>query len=135
MRVLGVLLLLSSFASTADAQAKRRPGGGNVGGWIYLGERFVDGRRDTDKLPVSANGAFRAIQLRVSGSAVNFDRVVVHFENGADTDLQIRDRIPAGGMTRAIDLPGDRRRIQSVEMWYSKAHWRHRPGVKVYGRR
>ncbi len=103
--------------------------------WVYLGQRFVDGRVDSDKLPVSVGGGFRAIQLRVSGSPVEFRRVVVHFENGEDTQVDVRNDIPPGGMTRAIDLPGNRRRIRSVQMWYSKARWRHRPGVKVYGLR
>ena len=42
---------------------------------------------------------------------------------------------PAGYATAAsqIDLPGDRRTIQSVDLWYSKGRWTRRPTVGLYG--
>ena len=58
-----------------------------------------------------------------------------HFHDGSHEELVIRDRIPAGGQTRAIDLPGDRRVIESVELWYGKARWEHRPKVALFGLR
>jgi hypothetical protein len=62
--------------------------------------------------------------------------VVVHFENGADTEVEVRDRIRNGSTTRAIDLPGDERRIRSVEVWYGRGNWgRSRPQLVLYGRR
>jgi hypothetical protein len=61
--------------------------------------------------------------------------VVVHFDNGEDHELQIRNRIPDRGRTRMIDLPGERRRIRSVEFWYSKEDRRTRPRVQLWGRR
>lgn len=32
-----------------------------------------------------------------------------------------------------VDLPGDRRVIESIAMWYSKGEWRTRPSVRVHG--
>jgi hypothetical protein len=62
--------------------------------------------------------------------------VLVHFENGADTDVEVRERIRRDGTTRSIDLPGDQRRIRSVEVWYGKGDWnRGRPQLVLYGRR
>jgi hypothetical protein len=69
----------------------------------------------------------------VSGGAINFERVIVHFGNGSQEELVVRQRIPAGGRTRPIDLPGERRVIQSVELWYSKDSWHRRPRVDLYG--
>jgi hypothetical protein len=46
----------------------------------------------------------------------------------------VRERIPAGGQTRPIDLRGERRDINSVELWYGKGNWRNRPAVDLYGR-
>lgn len=145
VRTAFVLLMLPLISMSASAQGHsdhgdrgrghHGPDRGNNDRWVFLGERFVDGRADTDKLPVTVGGAFRAIQIRVSGGAVELTRVVVHFENGADTDLRIRDRIPAGGTTGAVDLPGKKRRIRSVEMWYTKARWARRPGVSVFALR
>lgn len=102
--------------------------------WQYLGQSNVDGLRDHDNIRVSAKEAFRAIQLRVQGGEIEFQRVVVHFENGANSEVEIRDRIRAGGQTRAIDLPGDNRKIESVEVWYGRENWgRRRPNLRLYG--
>jgi hypothetical protein len=84
---------------------------------------------------VTNRGSFRGLQLGVKGGAIEFQRVLVHFENGEDTDLPIRERIEDRGRTRVMDLPGDRRRIRSIEFWYSKEGWRSRPMVNVWGRR
>jgi hypothetical protein len=130
--VISLLILLTGFTLVTNAQ--RRNNGRDR--WEYLGQSNVDGRRDHDNIRVNARGAFRAIQLRVQGAAIEFQRVVVHFENGADSEVEIRDRIRADGQTRAIDLPGDNRRIDSVEVWYGNGNWgRRRPNLKLYGRR
>ena len=72
----------------------------------------------------AALGRSGAIQLRVHGGAVNFDRVIVRYGNGTQEELQIRNTIPdEAGQTRIIDLPGERRIIQSVDFWYGKATW------------
>ncbi|MBS1791813.1 MAG: hypothetical protein JST85_29170 [Acidobacteria bacterium] len=127
-----LLLLLLGFSFVANAQGRNQ----GRARWEYLGQSNVDGRADHDTIRVNARGAFRAIQFQVSGGPIEFNRVVVHFENGADVEVSVRDQIRSGGKTRAIDLPGDRRRIQSVEVWYEKGNWgRRRPNLKVYGTR
>ena len=130
--VVGLLVLISGLTLNADAQRRFN----SPERWEYLGQSNVDGVRDHDSIRVNARGAFRAIQLRVQGGEIEFQRVVVHFENGANSEVEVRDRIRAGGQTRAIDLPGDTRRINSVEVWYGKGNWgRRRPNLKIYGRR
>lgn len=111
----------------------QRYGGGRYR-WEYLGQAHVDGKNDHDIIQVNQDG-FRAIQIGVKGGAIEFQRVIVHFENGQDFPADIRYRINSGGRTRAIDLPGERRRIKSVEFFYSKANWRTRPSVNLWGAR
>ena len=124
-----MLLLLIVFCVGSSAYAQH-------GNWTYLGNARVDGRVDHDSIRVTrANGTFRAIQLRVHGGAVQFNRVIVRYGNGSQDEVAVRNLIPSGGKTRAIDLPGDRRIIQSVELWYAKANWRTRPTVSLYGMR
>src|SRR3954451_9713293 len=107
-----LITLLIGFTIAASAQPRH-------GGWTILGEAHVDGAVDHDRIMVTgARGEYRAIQLRVENAAVKFDRVVVHFGNVSAETLAIRHRINAGGETRAIDLPGARRVIESVEFWY-----------------
>ncbi len=128
--VISLLILLSGLTLVTNAQRRNA----RQESWQYLGQSNVDGTRDRDNIQVNSRETFRAIQLRVQGSEIEFQRVVVHFENGADTDVEIRDRIRAGGQTRAIDLPGDTRRIASVEVWYSRGNWgRRRPSLRLYG--
>jgi hypothetical protein len=126
IRVASLLALLLTFGVAADAQR---------GYWQSLGMAYVDGRNDHDRIRVNARGAFTALQLGIKGGDIEFQRVVVHFENGGDQELDVRENIRAGGKTRIIDLNGNRRRIDSIEFWYSKPSWRSRPRVQAWGRR
>lgn len=127
--VFGLMGLLVALALGTSLQAQREH-------WTYLGDAHVNGSVDHDRIKVGhADGKFRAIQLRVSEGDVEFDRVLVHFGNGTQEELPVRHRIPAGESTRAIDLPGERRVIESVELWYHRDKWEHMPRVALYGLR
>jgi hypothetical protein len=137
--IFGTVALLAGLITGARAQPMGRPmpGGPGAGRWESLGQARVDGMIDHDNIQVGGNrGMFRSIQLRVQDGAIQFQRVIVHFGNGADQVVQMRNRIPAGGQTRAIDLPGQRRNLRSVELFYSRGNWGgRRPTVTLYGRR
>jgi len=92
------------------------------GHWTYLGDSHVDGSVDHDSIKVGrSDGSFRAIQLRVSGGAINSEHVIVRFGNGTHEEIPIRAHIPYGGHTRAIDLPGDRRMIRALTSGTARA--------------
>lgn len=127
--ILPMLALFLVAASFTTAYAQR-------GRLVYLGNAHVDGSTDHDSIKVGrSDGTFRAIRLRISGGAVNFDHVIVRYGNGTSEEIAIRNRIPDGGQTRIIDLPGERRILQSVDLWYSKDRWTKRPKVSLYGLR
>ena len=127
IHAVSLVVVLLSLCAAADAQRGR---------WQMLGSANVDGGRDHDVIRVNAPGAFTALQLGIRGGPIEFQRIVVHFENGGQQELEVRDRIRAGGKTRVIDLKGERRRIESVEFWYGKPNWRSgRPQVNLWGRR
>ena len=67
---LASIALLFAFAlSTTRTRAQ---------GWGYLGEAHVDGGQDHDSIHVGRHdGRFRAIQLRVEGGEVFFERVAL----------------------------------------------------------
>ena len=127
LRVFALLLLTVGMSQTLNAQRD----------WLFLGDKHVDGHSDHDKINMGkSEGTFRQLKIRVRYAPVVFQRVVVHFGNGADEELEFRDRINAGGETRPLDLRGTDRIIKSVEFWYEKAHWRERtPQVELYGRK
>ena len=104
--------------------------------WEYLGEAHVDGSQDHDSIKVGRSaGTYGAIQLRINGGAINFERVIVRYGNGSQEEIAIRSRIPDGGQTRVINLPGERRIIQSLDLWYGRDKWGGRPKVSLYGLR
>jgi hypothetical protein len=101
--------------------------------WDFLGHTQIDGRQDHGRIQITRrNGPFRAIQLRVSGEALFFDRLAIHFEDGSSQELVISDRILPGGNNYVIDVRSERS-LESVELWYFKEPWRQNPIVTVYG--
>ena len=122
------LSLILCFGAGSQAQ----PGGG----WEFLGDSHVDGNSDHDNIKVtSSKGEFKSIRLKVEDAAIEFDRVVVHFGNGSSVPIQIRSKIPAGGQTRVIDLPGNERIVESVELWYARGNTSNpqKPHLVLYG--
>ena len=103
--------------------------------WVYLGSAHVDGNVDHDNIHVGGTETFHKIQLRVNGGAVDFERVVVHFGDGTQTELPVKNRVRSGGKSNELDLPGEHRTIDSVELWYAKEHWDNRPEVRLYAKR
>lgn len=105
--------------------------------WVLLGQRAVTDRADHDVIVMSAaRGDFTRIKLTVQRAAVDFHRVVVHFGNGGKQEVELRNTIPAGGESRAIDLTGDDRVIRSVEFWYDAKTFRGRRAVvRLFGLR
>jgi len=126
MKTLATLLIGMSLVAVAQPRRER----------VVLGEAHVDGAADHDRIVVTAaRGEYRAIQFRVENSAIDFDRVVVHFGNGTSERIALRHKIRAGEETRVVDLPGDRRVIESIEFWYARGNWRNpeRPKVVAFG--
>jgi len=102
--------------------------------WDFLGCTQVDAGHDHGRIQiVRRDRLFRTIQLRVSGEAMFLDRVVMHFGNGTSQELIVSERISPGGKDYVIDLPGERRTLESVELWYYKEPWGHNPRVNLYG--
>ena len=124
-----VLLFLASVTTSVQAQHHRDE-------WEYLGNAHVDGNYDHDNIKVGVqDGRFHAIQLRVRGGAIEFQRVLIHYADGEPEDIVVRERIPEGGNSRSIELRGYERYIKSLELWYSRGDWHTRPEVQLFGRR
>jgi hypothetical protein len=104
---------------------------------VYLGEAHVDGAADHDKIKIGrSEGRFRALQIRVDYAAVEFNHVVVHYANGTSEEVQVRQKIRAGGSTRDIDLAGgDRAIVRTRELWIAaptSAAFRVRDALRLH---
>lgn len=130
MFVAAAVVVAASVTGLA-AQRARGPA------WTLLGNRTVTDKKDHDTIIVTAaRGSFNAIKLEVTGHAVDFQRVVIHFRNGEDQKLDLRNTIPAGGSSRDIDIEGANRIIKSIDFWYD-AHTLGKGGhavVRTLGR-
>jgi hypothetical protein len=95
-------------------------GGGGAGGdWVRLGCKDVRFLVDKDTLKVGRQeGRFSALRLKVRKSAVEMFNLRVTFGNGTRLDVPVRELIPPGGGSRPIDLPGNSRGIDRIEMIY-----------------
>jgi hypothetical protein len=123
--VLGLLMLV--LLSATFGYAPR---------WEKLGERKVAYRVDRDEIIVTAReGRFTALKLLVRNADLNIHQFTVHFNNGQSQNVEMRDRIPAGGESRIIDLDGKGRFIEKVVFWYDTQNDENRRStVELWGR-
>lgn len=120
-----VLFLASFLATVAFAR-------GQV--WDFLGCTQVDSHQDHSKIQIArSDRLFRSIQVRVTGEAIFFDRLVVHFASGISRDFVVSGRISPGGQDYIIELGGEVQALESVELWYFKEPWGQNPRVNLYG--
>jgi hypothetical protein len=101
--------------------------------WAFLGYTQVDRRLDHSIVQVTRRDCFfRTIRLRVS-DAIFFDRLVVHFDHGTSQELILSERLLPEGRNYVIDLVGEPRLLESVDLWYYKEPWTSNPKVSLYG--
>lgn len=105
--------MLALAAAPADA---RRP----VQGWQVIGYKTVGFGTDRDVIRVRGNDRFREVRLCAINRPIRLHDFAVTFANGGRQDLQVRNRIAAGSCTRAIDLRGNARNIDTVELTYER---------------
>jgi len=109
-----ILAILMAVVAVGTMEAQRRGAQ-----WILLGSRTVTDRADHDTVAVTAaKGTLTAVKFEVLLHAVDFHRVVIHFANGDDQTVELRNTIRAGGETRVIDIQGRDRVIRSIDFWY-----------------
>ena len=119
-------LLFIGFAGSVGAQ--RHP-------WELLGTKEIEGHVDHDEIKCHGKDTYTALQFRVNGAAVQFDRIVVEYGNHATRAYPFRMRVKANGVSPVLDLVGAERDITSVKFWYEKASWGKKPEVRLYGRK
>jgi len=122
-------------ASLAGWSANAQPAV-NKGGWILLGHKKADFYRDYDRFLVGPErGRFREIQIRVADAPLYLESVVVTFGNRQEFRPNVRFQFNEGSRTRAIDLPGNSRKIRHIDLVYSSAsRGRGKASVWIYGR-
>jgi hypothetical protein len=117
-------LLALAFATSLFARGQS---------WDFLGDTQVDSSQDHSRIQIARRDVHsRTIQLRVSGEAIFFERLVVHFDDGTSQELTVSERISPGTRNYVINPLGERS-LENVELWYYKEPWGHNPRVSLYG--
>ena len=102
---------------------------------VLLGERHVTDRTDRDTINVGpSRGKFSSFRVQASGSAIEFKKITVHFENGDTQDFDRNRVLGKGNKSRRIDLEGGSRFIEKVVFWYEARSrgWKG-ANVKLFG--
>lgn len=104
--------------------------------WDLLGTRVVNFALDHDEIAVTGQeGKFDAIKIKVLRAPLNMHKVVVHFANGGEQQVELRNNFAAGSESRVIDLTGDDRVIRRVSFWYdTKNKAKEKAVVELWGK-
>ncbi len=138
---LKTLLLLALIFVFGQTQANTLPTldteGINPPRWEKLGQRKVNYSLDRDEIMVTAlDGRFSAVKLMVKKGGINMHKMVIHFGDGTKQQVNLKNKIPAGGATRVIQLKGQKKRvIRKVVFWYDTKNLANkRATVELWGR-
>ncbi|MES2903365.1 MAG: hypothetical protein V4696_04190 [Pseudomonadota bacterium] len=130
--------LILSFAAaavtlTAVAPAAAQQWRWDQGNWRTIGFTRVDGR-DSDTVATPGMSRQREIRLCALNAPLRLRDFDIRFANGQRQDVNTRAVLTAGTCTRAVDLRGNRRDIESVRLRYEPARrWTigYRPVVRI----
>ena len=135
-----VLTLLAAFVlgapAVALAQQVVRPGAGAAGEWRLIGQTHADHGADHDSIIVKGPfDNFRKIKFKVTNAPLNMQHMVITYDNGSPDNIDVRQNIPQGGESRAIDLRGiGKRSVRRIDFWYdTKGFLKGKADVTVFG--
>ncbi len=129
--ILAAATAAATLAAVAPAAAQQWRW--DQGNWRTIGYSRVDGR-DSDTIPAPGFTRQREVRLCALNAPLRLRDFDIRFANGSRQDVRARAVLPAGRCTRAIDLAGNRRDIESVRLRYEpiyRAGARYRPIVRI----
>ncbi|MGH7126104.1 MAG: hypothetical protein ACREFI_17140, partial [Stellaceae bacterium] len=129
------LLAGEAAADPRDHDRGADRGGPDRGDWELLGQQKVGFGVDHDTIRVGRHeGRFAKIALEVRDSDVEILSLKVFFVHGPPQDVPVRQFIRKGQRTRPLDLIGDDRGIDRIDLVYkSRPSFHGRAVVAVYG--
>jgi hypothetical protein len=133
---LSLTVTLAGLAGPALAAKVVQPNAGNTGSWRLIGQTHADHGADHDTIIVQGPfDNFRKIKFKVTDAPLNMQRMVVTYDNGAPDNIDIRQNIPQGSESRAIDLRGaGKRSLRRIDFWYdTKGVLNGKADVTVFG--
>ncbi len=104
-------------------------------GWVLLGSRTVDFKKDGDTIMVDRGERYGQLRLVVTGAPIEMYKMNVYFRNGDKFPVETRHIFREDTQTRAIDLPGGGRDIRKVTFLYRTLdRYQGKATVYLFGR-
>ena len=125
-----------AWADPVHADKVVKPNPGPAGSWRLIGQTHADHSNDHDVIVVKGPyDNFRKIKFKVTDAPLNIQHMLVTYDNGARDKIDVRQNIPQGGESRAIDLRGvGTRSLRKVEFWYdTKGFLKGKADVTLFG--
>jgi hypothetical protein len=136
--ILPTLALMLLFALSVAGQQVTTPRPGAPGQWRLIGQVQADHSADHDVIIVKGpSDNFRRIKFKVTDAGLNMQYMLVTYDNGGRDRIDVRQDIPKGGESRAIDLKGaGTRSLRKIEFWYdTKGFLSGKADVTVFGQK
>jgi hypothetical protein len=133
MRSLVFLMLLAVSGCFHEARPAEEHAMRN--GYVYLGERWVNGGLDHDALHVGKrDGRFTSVMIVVENAPVEIFDMQMTFGDGQHWEPGTRLVFGPDSTSRMIDLPGGARFIKRVDFRYGNLGPGARAKVELWGR-
>jgi len=116
----GATFAAGGTAAFAQVEAQHHRPPHWIGHWQVIGNKTVNGRRDSDIISVPGRQRFRQVRLCASAAPLRLRSFDIFFANGGHQRVQTREIIAAGSCTRAVDLNGQARNLASIHMSYER---------------
>lgn len=114
--------VLAAIIAAASTVAVALP----ASAWDVIGVTQVNGRADSDRIDVDARGRFHRVTVCAYGAPVRIDALDIEFGNGRHQDVDLRAVLEPGECSRAIELRGRGRHIESVALAFGRLDPRRR---------
>ena len=128
--IVAVFTISASFISTGKTTKT------NTGDWLFLGDKKVGFGADHDVIHFGNwKDDVRQIKLKVTDGPLKMYSMKIHFDNGGEQNVELRNRFVQGSESRVIDLDGGLKHLDKIEFWYeTKGYLRGKSRVAVWGR-
>jgi hypothetical protein len=110
------VLAASGCSSLVDDPRSSSQRSRDAGDWTALAERSIDFSRERETIDVRSDRRFRTLRVEVKGGPVHVSNMVITFGDGSTFSPQLRSDFAEGTESRAIDLPGEGRRIERIDL-------------------
>jgi len=103
--------------------------------WEALGTKEVHLKVDHDVIRVGHDmGRFRTLRFHVTGRPIHLYNIRVTYGNGEQQEFTFDQYVSPGTFSPQLDLIGNRRRIEKIDLVYRKHHRGGHAYLTVYGK-